>query len=755
MSAPFRILFVEDSPMDRELVAAALQRDGLHCEFVYAATEQEMRNALDSTPCDLILADFTLPSFGGEKALALARAVKPDVPFIFVSGTIGEARAVETMKAGATDYVLKDHLNRLGLAVRRALREAREQAERGRATEMLRVVLDNIPAFVFWKDLKSRYLGCNNLFAQSAGLNSPSAIIGKTDYDLPWRETAERYATDDRRLIETNTAKLEFEEPQSRPDGSTLWLKTSKVPLRNTDGSVFGILGVYVDITERKQAEEQLRLQSAALNAAANAIVITNREGTIEWVNDAFSTLTGYTGKEAVGQNLRLLKSGRHDAAFYRQMWAVISSGQAWHGVLVNKRKNGTLYNEEMTITPVRGERSEVTHFIAIKIDVTERLKAEKLALRSQRMESLGTLAGGIAHDLNNALAPVMMSIELLRMQYPNEPQILDTISASTKRGADMVRQLLTFAKGAEGERIPLQPVHMLKEMRKIIKSTFPKNIELVLRSGSSLPLVAGDATQLHQVLLNLCVNARDAMPGGGRLTLQAETKDVDEVYAASLPDAKPGRYVVLRVQDTGTGIPPDVQDRIFDPFFTTKNPDKGTGLGLSTVLGIVKSHGGFLQVYSEVGKGSTFAVYLPIEREAGGTEHLRKPSEKFRGQGETILLVDDEASVRDIGRAVLERLNLRALTASDGAEGFALAMEHKEDIRGILFDLQMPHMDGLAFARALRRMLPKVPMVAMSGILEELAKAELDALGITLYLAKPFTEHQLAEELQKLFALQ
>lgn len=402
---------------------------------------------------------------------------------------------------------------------------------------------------------------------------------------------------------------------------------------------------------------------------------------------------------------------------------------------------------------PVHNEKGEVYRVAGVAVDLTERRKNERIAIRSQRLESIGTLAGGLAHDLNNALAPILMTVEMLRSNYPAEPEMLDTIQASAQRGADMVRQLLTFAKGAEGERVGIQCRHLLLDIEKIIKSTFPKNIKLEVRHHENLPIVLGDATQLHQVLLNLCVNARDAMPDGGTLTLKTDAIEIDGAYAAAVPDAKLGYYVMLQVTDTGTGIAPEILDRIFDPFFTTKSPDKGTGLGLSTTLGIVKGHGGFVNVNSQVGRGSTFTVYLPANNAGSETVVGPEVGAEFSGHGELILFVDDEAPIRRVARAVLQRLNFKAITAADGTEGLVQVAEHRVDVRAILTDLHMPHMDGLNFVRALRRILPEIPVVLASGRMDDPAKEEFKKLGVTIYLDKPFTEARLAEVLKSIFA--
>jgi CheY-like chemotaxis protein len=283
-----------------------------------------------------------------------------------------------------------------------------------------------------------------------------------------------------------------------------------------------------------------------------------------------------------------------------------------------------------------------------------------------------------------------------------------------------------------------------------MMTGSFPKNIQFSWQCSPQLPMVLGDATQLDQVLHNLCVNARDAMPHGGTLALEAQYVTVDAAYAGTIPDAKPGNYVMLRVRDTGTGIPPEILDRIFEPFFTTKGAEKGTGLGLSTVIGIVKGHGGFLQVYSQMGIGSAFAVYLPANSSGSDAQFAQVANGAFRGQGETILLVDDEPAVREVARAVLRRLNVEPLTAVDGADGLIQATQHRAALRAIITDMHMPHMDGLGFVRALRKLLPDIPVMLASGRLEDALMGDFKTLGVTIRLDKPFTENQLADTLKQ-----
>ena len=522
--------------------------------------------------------------------------------------------------------------------------------------------------------------------------------------------------------------------------------------LEETEHAHASLLGILEDQT-RQGRQMELLLQSTA-----EGIYGMDMEGYCTFINHAATAMLGCEPEEVLGRNMHEFIHHRHaDGSAYPvvecPIFSAFKKGERCRvDTEVFWRRNGQSFPVEYSSLPI-SENGRITGAVVSFTDITERRKSERLALRSQRLESIGTLAGGVAHDLNNALAPIMMVVELLRMRYPEDAETIDVLETSAQHGADMVRQLLSFAKGAEGERVCIQPGHLVKNMATMMKGSFPKNLQLAIRWEPKLPTVLGDPTQLHQVLLNLCVNARDAMPNGGTLTLEAQRVEMDAAYASAIHNAKPGHYVVLRVRDTGAGIPAEILDRIFDPFFTTKGPDKGTGLGLSTVMGIVQGHGGFVQVYSQAGEGSTFAAYLPADLPGGDADMAAKKAVEFRGQGETILFVDDEPAVREVARAVLRRLSFQPLTATDGADGLIQAAQHRTELRAIVTDLHMPHMDGLAFVRTIRRMLPDIPIVVASGRMEEAVAREFDALGVTSHMDKPFTEGQLAEALKNLLA--
>jgi PAS domain S-box-containing protein len=415
-------------------------------------------------------------------------------------------------------------------------------------------------------------------------------------------------------------------------------------------------------------------------------------------------------------------------------------------------KKDGSTFwaRIEVIVTP----RSETDALVsrATLSDITEKKKLDAQLLRGQRLECVGRLASGIAHDLNNILAPILMIPPLLReaLQEPAHLRLLGVIQANARRGANIIQQLLTFARGSGGKRASVQLGSVIREMFIIMQETFPKNITILREIHSEPWTVNADATQLYQVLMNLCVNARDAMPQGGTLTLAMENVDVDEGLARMNPDARPGRHVVLSVTDTGTGIAPEVLDKIFDPFFTTREVGKGTGLGLSAVLGIVKGHDGFIQISSKPGQGTQFKVYLPACEAAATGPVETIPGPLPQGHGEIVLVLDDEENLRLVIRKMLTRHGYTVVEARDGVEGLAVFAQHRQEMPVILTDLLMPYMDGQTFIRAVRQLDPQIRIVAMTGHLSEPGGARLLAEPVQAFLYKPFELATLLQTLQQ-----
>ena len=525
-------------------------------------------------------------------------------------------------------------------------------------------------------------------------------------------------------------------------DGTYRWLLSRGAAVRDTDGRPARSLGAITDITARRASEKILRLHGAALAAAANAIVITDRQGTIEWVNPAFSMLSGWSFAEAVGKNPReLVKSGEQDAAFYRQMWETLLAGKVWQGEIINRRKDGERRTEDMTITPLRNPQGEIMDFVAIKVDTTAHKTLEAHFMQAQRMESIGALAGGIAHDLNNILTPILLVTSLVKDKLPDksDQELLEMAESTARRGVAIIKQLLTFSRGQQGERTVVQPGHQMTEMMTMMRETFPREIDLQLQLPADLWPVIADPSQLHQVLMNLCVNARDAMPTGGRLTLGAANVTMAEVDTKLMLRAKPGPYIVFKVSDAGHGIPPEIKHRIFDPFFTTKPLGKGTGLGLSTLLSIVYSHGGFVAVDSVPNMGSTFSIYFPaIPGLVAAVAEVPVVPATQRAAGQTILVVDDEQSIREMTRVLLESQNYRVMTAVSGQDALVQYLEHRSEISLVLTDLMMPVMSGIDLIRALHVINPTLKIIAMSGLTEMVEERNLAALGALDLLMKP-----------------
>jgi len=538
--------------------------------------------------------------------------------------------------------------------------------------------------------------------------------------------------------------------------GRSLWIEAHFVPFSyKGEQHLLFIMG---DETGSHFAQENLRLMETAVRAAPLGWVVTDPAGTIEWVNPGFTALTGYTAEEAVGRNPRVLKSGRHAPEFYANMWATIKRGEVWSGEMFNQRKDGGLYHEFMTIAPIRDEANVIRHYVAIKQDMTERKALEKQLARAQRLESIGMLASGIAHDLNNIFAPILLSLELLKLKYPTADarKTLEMIEGAGQRGAGIVRQVLTFARGIDGERTPVQPKYIVKEAAQILSETLPRNIRIETEVAQDLPPVMGDATQLHQVLLNLAINARDAMPAGGRLVLGAKTVQVDAARALHNPPLKPGLCVALTVSDTGSGIPPEVLEHIFEPFYTTKPLGKGTGLGLSTVYGILRSHGGAAEVATKLGVGTVFTVLLPALATPAGKVDSRPPMDTpLDGAGRRVLAVDDEEPIRLITLHTLQRHGFAVEVANDGAEALAIFRGDPSRFAIVITDLMMPRMNGRKLAQEIRRLAPSLPIIASSGLSEESAEpgggeSSLTALGVRTLLRKPYTEAELLAAMRR-----
>jgi PAS domain S-box-containing protein len=742
-----RVLLVEDNPTDQLLVEDELAHAGGRA-FSVTHVEQlkDAMRELVAQRFDVVLLDLSLPDSHGFETFVRLHDVSPEIPIVVLSGGADGQIAVQAVQAGAQDYLVKGRLGEDVLP--RSIRYAIERKRSDEALQLMRFCVDNAGDGMFWISPSGALLYVNH--SACAGLGySEAELLAMNISDLDPDYQPELWTAHWEELKKRTTMTLESHH-------------------RTKDGRVFPveINANYVqmgtrefnfaftrDITERRRSEARFR---RLVDTNAQGVMFWNTKGEITDANDAFLTLTGYDRSDLAAGLINWIAMTPLE---YRDADRNALEEIAAHGSCTPYEKEYICRDGSHVplLIGVASFKDNPEEGVCFTVDLTERKKLEQHALRTQRMESIGTLAGGIAHDLNNTLGPIVLSLDLLKLKFPDpdSQELLNIVACSAQHGVDMVRQVLSFARGVEGRRMDVQIKHLIRDIEKIANDTFLKNIQVRTSVPHGLWTVLGDPTQLHQVLLNFCVNARDAMPTGGQLIISAENVTLDEQYAALSfnLEAKSGPYVLLQLTDTGTGMTPKTIEKIFDPFFTTKEPGQGTGLGLSTTLAIVKSHGGFIRVYSEMGKGTKFQVYLPAQIASSLAEGQETPAELPRGHGELILVVDDEIAVRQITQRTLEVFGYQVVLAADGAEAVALFARHGDEIAVVLTDMMMPIMDGPATIQVLRRMHPDVRIIGASGLSVNGHVAHAASLGVKHFLPKPYTAETLLNALQQILA--
>jgi two-component system cell cycle sensor histidine kinase/response regulator CckA len=876
LSVPLRVLILEDRPADVQLMLYELRQAGFEPQWRCVETEHEFLEQLQLRP-ELILSDFSMPTFDAMRALRLTREVSHEIPFIVVSGSIGEDVAVEAMKQGATDYLLKDRLGRLGGAVKNALEQMRLRAEtrisdraRQESTDLLRAIAEWTPDAVFVKDRNGRYLLFNPAASQFVGRNVED-VLGRDDTELFDADGARRVMKRDRRVMATG--QIETEEELLTARGVTRTFLATKAPYRDRDGNIIGVIGIsrditdqkaaeaernlllarlrlqvermplgclmtdadfriidwnpaaerifgytksemlgigppfskvlapaawpdckqvldriragdmsahsvnenitfggrnivcewnntpltdasgafigmvsiFQDITGRRDAEEALKLRDRAIQAVTQGIVICDAslpDNPIIYISPSFEELTGYTSAEVVGKNCRFLQGAETDPESVLRIRNAIAAGLPCKVELLNYRKDGTSFWNELCISPVRDASGRITHLVGSQADVSGRRKLEEQFRQVQKMEAIGRLAGGVAHDFNNLLTIINGYSELILDGLSKSDRMAELVSQIHKAGeraAGLTRQLLAFSRKQMLQPVVVEMNTLILDMKKLLRPLIREDIQLILNLAPDLKPIDADRGQIEQVILNLILNARDAMPTGGTLSLSTQNVRLDASHAEVHTEARPGDYVMLAVCDTGCGMDKLSLARIFEPFFTTKEADKGTGLGLSTVYGIVKQSNGHIEVSSELGLGSTFKIYFPA---GNGKEIATSPDtvEQLIPEGnETILLVEDERGVRTLAAQVLRSSGYTVLEAANGQEAMETFRKHHDKVQLIVTDVVMPIMGGRQLIEELGPRLPAVKVLFMSGYTEDavvlngLLNCEAD------FLQKPF----------------
>lgn len=742
------ILHLEDSPADRELVQELFRADGLACQFKTVETRVAFEAALEKGEFDVILSDYSLPGFDGMTALALAQQRRPQVPFIFISGVMGEERAIESLKNGATDYVLKQRIERLIPSVRRALREVvereqlRETETRLRQSEeQLRQITENVSDWILVFDAEGR---CT--YANPACLAACDAPPGGPCPDF-WShldgDDAARVRDEFTQAVRTGVVRrVEFRLRA----GATHRSIESQINLVCDDkGARTGVILVCRDITERRQAEEQLRAQAALLDKATDAIIVCGPEEEIIYWNKSAERLYGWSAAEARGRNLHTLLHPAPPPQLGEARHAVQQRGE-WQGELRQSAKDGAAVVVQSRWTLFRDDAGRPQSLLVVNTDARNLQLNEAQFFRSQQAASLATLADVMARELRAAVEPVLLASQLLRVRTQSEtPHWPDSPDAQPRRVADLMQQVEALAR-PRTERMEIAVGSILEEAGRHLRQSVAHGLEVSTSAPEDLWAVAGDPESLRQAVMNLCVNAREAMPDGGRLEVIAENLALKDGDPRLRSGGRPGLHVVITVADTGCGIPPQNLERIFTPFFTTKGHGQSVGVGLTAVQAIARAHGGFVTVDSEVQRGSRFRIYLPATSGSTAPEKPQPRRSFPRGNGECILLVDDEAGFREITQVTLEKYGYRVVTACDGSEGMTLYMRHRQEIQLVLTDIVMPVMDGAALIRSLHKMGAQVRYLAVSGLVErEKVMVATAAPGVHVeFLPKPFASEKL-----------
>jgi two-component system cell cycle sensor histidine kinase/response regulator CckA len=750
-----RILLLEDNQADAKLSLKALARAGFEAETDLVSTSQDFVGKMQSQQYDLILADYRLPDWTGLEALRWLRNSGSNIPFILVTGTLGDDLAVECIKEGATDYVLKEKLDRLPRACRRALEEAMLRAERDRAEkevrdtgEQYRLLFDSnpLPLWVFDRETLA-FLAVNESairhygFSREEFLNMTIRNI-RPEEDIPALLNAVAH-----RLEGLSGAEV---WRHRKKDGALIDVEITSHGLlfRGRDAE----LVLVHDITEQKKDQERLRhseerFAKAFRSSPLPVTISTRAEGRYLDVNDAFLKMTGYERDQVVGHTateLRFWLEPQERAEMIQQL--AEQRGVAAFETKVRTR-SGDVRLAEISAELVELEGSPCV--LAITHDVTENKRLEEQYRQSQKMEAVGRLAGGIAHDFNNMLSVIIGYSELLQERFDAGPSRkgIDEVKKAAERAASLTRQLLAFSRRQTLLPRVLNLNGVVDNLNKMLRHMIGEDIELAIVPGSPLGSVRADPVQIEQVIMNLAVNARDAMPQGGKLVMATSNADLDEAYVSQHPSVRPGRYVLLSVSDTGCGMSEETMLHIFEPFYTTKGPGQGTGLGLSMVYGVVNQSGGCIWVYSEPGKGTTFKLYLPRVDEAADIEE-QKREHAVVGGSETILLVEDEESLRLLVAGVLENKGYAVLQAAEAKEATKLAREHSP-IDLLMTDVIMPGQSGNELAAALREFLPNLKLLYMSGYTSELITQHGVIETEATLLEKPFTKNSLLKKVR------
>lgn len=783
------IMILDDDEKVRKAIIRMLRGSGYN--FAEAFNAEEARKLMKKQAFELMICDINLPGESGLDFARIALTEHPNTAAIMITGLDDPELAKNTINIGAFDYITKPfEQERVIFSVanalqRRELRVAskchredlekmvskrtenlqqtnkkllKEISERMHSQKVLkeseekyRLLINNLPGIVYrgYKDWSVEFI--DNKIEQITGYSSEEFNTRKIIWsDIIFQDDIQDASADYIKALKSKDQSYVREYRIRAKNGNIHWVQDRGQMITNGKENEY-ISGVFYDITKQKLAEEDRLLLATAIEQAAESVIISNKSGAIKYVNPAFENLSGFSRQEIVGQNFRIFKSDKHDEAFYKEMWEVISRGNIWSGYITNRMKDHTLREFETTISPVQNQFGDIVYFVSVNRDVTQEKSLEAQLQQAHRMQSIGTLAGGIAHDFNNILSAIIGYTELTvdylekgSIPYNNLQEVLE----AGNRAKDLINQILTFSRQSEQDFKPLQLKLIVNDALKLITATLPSSIEIQTDLESEATIL-GDQTKIHQILMNLCTNANHAMQEkGGVLCVSLSEIEFDSTLILKPFDIRPGSYLKLSVSDSGHGISESIMERIFDPFFTTKEKGKGTGMGLSVVHGIVKSHQGTIDVYSEPGKGSTFNVYLPIIEKQ--LEKKIKAEKPVPTGTEHILFVDDEESILDMGKQQLESLGYNVTTRINSLEAFELFKIRPNAFDLVITDLTMPNMTGDELAEKMIAIRPETPVILCTGFSTRITEEKTKCMGIKAFIMKPLIRKDIAETIRQ-----
>jgi PAS domain S-box-containing protein len=738
-------VIIDDDPALLEYYSEILMRNGM---IVHSVTEPDFDSLLALNP-DIVLLDLVLHNGRSIPLLRRFHETCPELPVIIISGMGTMQDVIETHREGAWDFIVKgtEDLTGLPLSIERVLeisdlrkanRDYRDKLERHlsetfreltESQDLFNLFIDFLPGVAYIKDSDSKYILANRFLREMVGSDD---LTGATPEDLYPAEVAPLVHEEDRKVLSNGFIRL-YDSTFDK-DGTERWFDNYKFVIPGPTATYIG--GIALDITENRILEARLNRLAQAVEQTGESFVITDEHDVIQYVNAAFERISGYSRSEVIGKRPSILRSGHHDAAFYDSLHQTIRSGKVWHGHFTNRRKNGTLFQEEATIAPVRDHNGTITSYIAVKRDVTEETRLQEQLRQAQKMEAIGTLAGGIAHDFNNILAIMMGFTEMALTETKEGTSLhndLNEIQKAGQRAKDLVQHILTFSRQRESSRVPICIAPIVKEAVRLLRASIPSSITIE-QKVTAQGIVLADAIQIHQIVINLCTNAYHAMRETGGL-LRVELTDTVE-FPEDAPESWQ-KAVCLKITDTGHGISPEVQARMFEPYFTTKPQNVGTGMGLAIVHGIINTYGGLIRVNSEIGRGSIFTLYFPVEEEEA-------PLGKLTGESKSsisdcsILLVDDESSLAKITAQSLYSQGYRVKACTRPEDAWNLFLENPDEFDILITDMTMPGMNGLQLISKIKQIRNDIPVILCTGYSELIDPERIHAQGIDTLLLKP-----------------